>query len=226
MAGPSSPRFVASPSRRGFTLVELLVVIAIIAVLIAVLLPALGKAREQSRRTVCASNLHQIYLAMQMYAHDHRGRLPPKYNYRSVVPVPAEEAVGVFRNMPGDGVQTALARYSGNSRRIFECPADAGDATSDQPIYERRGSSYDIRGADPTSTDPARIKLKQQSWRHLGGDIFKPWDSDVPADVQAKIDLGQLGPTKWHRKFYNMLFGDGRVISPSSRTEYRSYETR
>ena len=59
----------------GFTLVELLVVIGIIAVLVAMLLPALNKARAQARSTVCLSNLHQIGIGLNAYAHDHRGRM-------------------------------------------------------------------------------------------------------------------------------------------------------
>jgi prepilin-type N-terminal cleavage/methylation domain-containing protein len=62
-------------SEGGFTLVELLVVISIIALLMAVLLPALGKAREQTRMVVCVSNLKQWGNIAFMYSESNNGRI-------------------------------------------------------------------------------------------------------------------------------------------------------
>lgn len=63
--------------RRAFTLVELLVVIAIIAVLAALLFPVFTAAREKARQSMCASNLHQLGIAIVVYAQDYNGEVVP-----------------------------------------------------------------------------------------------------------------------------------------------------
>jgi hypothetical protein len=55
--------------------VELLVVIAIISILAGLLLPALDRALEQARVTVCQGNLRQLGLALQTYVSD-QGEFP------------------------------------------------------------------------------------------------------------------------------------------------------
>ena len=74
------PRTRSGGGAGGFTLIELLIVISIIGVLMACLMPALSKAREAGKMTLCANNLHQIGLSLAVYAGDFKTAFP----YRAV----------------------------------------------------------------------------------------------------------------------------------------------
>ena len=57
-----------------FTLIELLTVIAIVAVLASLLLTALKSAKRKSRAAACTSNIHQLYVAIDLYLDDSSAR--------------------------------------------------------------------------------------------------------------------------------------------------------
>lgn len=59
-----------------FSLVELLVVIAIIAILASMLLPALKKARDVAKTSICISNERQIAQGMNSYLVDYNEEFP------------------------------------------------------------------------------------------------------------------------------------------------------
>ncbi len=120
---------VSSPSKtnRAFTLIELLVVIAIIALLAALLLPALGRAKESARATVCLSNLHQVGIALQIYVPENNNKMPVM---RDVSTDPAVAATNTF-----PAIQNVLATQLGNTN-VLRCPSDVPD------YFARTGSSY------------------------------------------------------------------------------------
>jgi len=72
----SAPFPRVTRGQKGFTLIELLVVMAVIGLMAAILLPALNKAKEQGKATVCRSNMKQIALGFLMYAEDNEEILP------------------------------------------------------------------------------------------------------------------------------------------------------
>ncbi len=97
---------------RGFTLVELLVVIGIIALLIGILLPSLSNARKKAQEAACASNLHQMGLAMSMYVNDWK-YYPANIGYHDG---DGTKAISIW--------QTRLRGYMNGNYNAFYCPAE------------------------------------------------------------------------------------------------------
>jgi prepilin-type N-terminal cleavage/methylation domain-containing protein/prepilin-type processing-associated H-X9-DG protein len=113
--GTSAP----GPGARGaFTLIELLVVIAIIAILAAMLLPALARAKDSARGSQCISHMHQMGLAVRMYADDNQDEFPR-----------SQHSAFAYHQLPwGRAIAPQLGRteqtWSNLLSGVYHCPAD------------------------------------------------------------------------------------------------------
>lgn len=96
----------------GFTLVEILVVVGIVAILATILMAVFVRVREKSRASICQSNLKQIALAVQQYAHDNDGRFP------SVIYVMGRNTPAAKQVAWNEAIMTYAKAPS-----IFSCPS-------------------------------------------------------------------------------------------------------
>ncbi len=121
MGGASIPGVRGTPlsRRRGLSLIELLTVVMIVGLLLALLLPAVMRARAAARRARCASNLHNLGLALNQHL-SVREAFPSGAGERSFLwaLLPYLEQANL-RNWRIDD-DTAVAPIPG----VFLCPSD------------------------------------------------------------------------------------------------------
>jgi len=187
--------------RRGFTLVELLVVIAIIALLMAILMPALNRARELGRRSVCMGNLKQLALAWIMYADGNGGNLVRGIGGSDITgphpldpsvtimvekswvgkvnpdpPVAASEKEREQKRQIRDG---AIWEYAKNEK-VYRCPAGRVSHMLTYAIVDSMNGDPWCGQAPGT---PPSITQQEQVWCSNRGDISKPNERIVFIDV-------------------------------------------
>ncbi len=121
-------------ARRAFTLIELLVVIAIISLLAAILFPAFARARENARRTSCASNFKQLGLGIVQYTQDYDETLPP-FSHGA-----GYQGSGGYNGADGPRWGDMIFPYI-KSTQAYDCPSKSGAKL----CYYPGGQWFDIR---------------------------------------------------------------------------------
>lgn len=119
---------------QAFTLVEMMVSLAIIAILLALLLPALGAAREASRKSACQNNLRQLGVAFQNHLQT-EPLIPVMWSYEYL---PHLELENLARES-----EDVLAT---KKPRIFRCPSDRHADLFDKRMASSYGLNFYIAG--------------------------------------------------------------------------------
>lgn len=180
--------------------------IAIIAVLAALLLPALSRAKASAKRTQCINNLHQLSVAVHLYASDNGDTLP-------AIATSEVSWVGIETNHFAIFYKRLVKGYVGlhgassSADRSFACPADVfyhdypsliyhSQSLHDQP--ESEFSSYGFNGGNSGSEIvPRPPYLGGPEWPGVFG--WKQSSIKNPSRTALLLEISGFFPWSWHQ---------------------------
>ena len=211
--------------KRAFTLIELLVVIAITSMLTAILLPSLSKAREQSKRISCLSNLRQMVVAAQVYTQTFDGYYPIA-QYGEMTSGKYVLYVWDFTTIFEPGKQSVVPGLLWQGQmieKIQQCPSFKGSANWQMDLYTgyNYNTSYIGHGQGESIVVPAMaVAVKRPSRCALFGDgqwkdgankfMRAPWPNPSDAAFSSRW-AGAQGYR--HNGKTNVAWGDGHASS-------------
>jgi prepilin-type N-terminal cleavage/methylation domain-containing protein/prepilin-type processing-associated H-X9-DG protein len=221
-------RYQSRPS--GFTLIEILVVVAIIGTLVGLLVPVLANARASAKRTQCLSNLHQIYLATEIYVTNHFGSYPPAYGRytKDGQKINAAWDYSTVAGSPGT-VLPGIAFEGQSVDRVLQCPCYKGPANwaNDPHSGYNYNTSYIGHGENEAIPAPAQTTdVDKPGMTALFGDgeysggANKFMRAPLPNPGDAGFSGRYAGTQGFrHQGMTNVVFCDGHADSISTRCD-------
>jgi prepilin-type N-terminal cleavage/methylation domain-containing protein len=219
---------------RAFTITEILVAIAIISVLISMLFPALGRARQAARMSVCLSNVRQLGVAWTMYANDWKDRAMPLASWRDT----GEQIFwwgshGTSLTPPSysAGLLTPYLDSALTLKSVFDCPSQAWGTYRPQGPSRAPTSTYGYNGyfLAPETTPGWADSIGHRPWQRVG-DLVQPTRLLVFADTMLPPNSQNGTPSNNALLDPPMLWAGGQadnwVRNPFPTTSFRHYKTR
>jgi prepilin-type N-terminal cleavage/methylation domain-containing protein/prepilin-type processing-associated H-X9-DG protein len=224
----------------GFTLIELLVVIAIIAILASILFPVFARARENARRSSCASNLKQVGLGLTQYAQDYDEHLPMRRVFPGGAPATTGSAYSSSDNNKANiddwSWRSQIQPYV-KSTQVMVCPSNPDNTkdTYDAGIKRSYAGNWNYGGGTDNATQKSffndyvagnGVALSEIAFPTQLIAVCEFWNSpyvafNIDKNNQAYNDTGTGGRSfgagysdflfAGHLGTSNYLFADGHV---------------
>jgi prepilin-type N-terminal cleavage/methylation domain-containing protein len=218
----------------GFTLIELLLVIGIIAILLALILPAIEHVRHQAYIEQCASNLHQIGIAITIYEQDNQGNFP-RTIYDPNAPLTIDTGIaaaepfgpggpaandltaGIFLLMKTEKLPPVVFICPYNDDTEYTADTIAAAGQSNFTNY-KKNLAYSFANPYPNS---AAVTAGYRLSNKLSADFALAADMNPGVDQQSNVFLATTTSTtsilnktnsdNHEREGQNVLFGDCHV---------------
>jgi prepilin-type N-terminal cleavage/methylation domain-containing protein/prepilin-type processing-associated H-X9-DG protein len=128
----------------GFSLLELLLVLGIVLILASLYWSATSGGTQRQQRKQCEKNLQKIFIALEIFANDHEGKVPDLPGVRT----------------SGEALDALVPRYTVDTS-VFICPSSKdGPLPAGEAIAKRRISYAYYRGR--RRSDSAEVLMSDQ----------------------------------------------------------------